>query len=235
LDSWKRLTHDVVSCECCPRLRTHCAEIARVKRRAFRDQTYWGRPVPGFGDPNARVLICGLAPAAHGANRTGRMFTGDDSGNWLYAALHRAGLASQPGATATDDGLTLHGAYITASARCAPPDNKPTPAELTACAPFLDRELALLPNLRVAVALGHIAWSTMLACALRADPESVSSPRPKFAHGAQTRVRLRAGGPLVALLGCYHPSRQNTNTGRLTREMLDAVIGDTPLFLKNSE
>jgi len=196
-----------------------------VKRRAFRDQTYWGRPVPGFGDRNARVLICGLAPAAHGANRTGRMFTGDDSGHWLYAALHRAGFASQPHATATDDGLTLRGAYITASARCAPPDNKPIPAELAACAPFLDRELALLPNLRVAVALGHIAWSTLLACALRADPSSVSSPRPKFGHGARARIRLRAAGPLVTLLGCYHPSRQNTNTGRLTREMLDAVIG----------
>jgi uracil-DNA glycosylase family 4 len=233
LDPWTRLTRDVVSCERCPRLRKHCVEIARVKRRAFLDQTYWGRPVPGFGDRNARVLICGLAPAAHGANRTGRMFTGDDSGNWLYAALHRAGFASQPASSSTEDGLTLRDAYITASARCAPPDNKPTPSELAACAPFLDRELALLPDLRVVVALGHIAWSTMLACALRADAASVPSPRPKFGHGAQTRLRLRARGPLVALLGSYHPSRQNTNTGRLTRAMLDDVLkGTVPFFLQ---
>lgn len=224
MDSWERLTEEIVSCERCPRLRGYCTEIAHVKRRAFRDQTYWGRPVPGFGDINARVLLCGLAPAAHGANRTGRMFTGDDSGNWLYAALHRAGFATQPGATDVGDGLVLRGAYITASARCAPPDNKPTPAELAACAPFLDREVALLTRLRVVVALGGIAWTTMLNCARRADPASLPSPRPAFHHGAEARIRIGAGGEPVTLLGSYHPSRQNTNTGRLTRPVLDSVL-----------
>jgi len=224
LDSWERLNGEIVSCTRCPRLRAHCDEIARVKRRAYRDQTYWGRPVPGFGDPNARVLLCGLAPAAHGANRTGRMFTGDDSGHWLYAALHRAGFASQGSSTGAGDGLSLKDAFITASARCAPPDNKPTPAELAACAPFLDRELVLLARVRVVVALGQIAWTTMLGRARSIDPGSVPSPRPAFAHGAETRVRIRAGAPAVTLLGSYHPSRQNTNTGRLTRPMLDAVL-----------
>jgi len=224
LDSWGRLTGAIVSCELCPRLRAHCLEIARVKRRAFKDETYWGRPVPGFGDHEARVLLCGLAPAAHGANRTGRMFTGDDSGNWLFAALHRAGLANQPGSTRGDDGLKLQGAFITASARCAPPDNRPTPVELATCAPFLDREIAMLTRVRVVVALGQIAWNTMLGHARRIDPASVPSPRPKFGHGAETSIRLRAGAPPVVLLGSYHPSRQNTNTGRLTRPMLDSVL-----------
>ena len=224
MDSWARLRDDVVSCERCPRLRAHCVEVARVKRRAFRDQTYWGRPVPGFGDVEARVLICGLAPAAHGANRTGRMFTGDDSGNWLYAALHRAGFATQPDASGVADGLQLRNAYITASARCAPPDNKPTPAELAACVPFLEREIAMLTNLRVVVALGRIAWTTILGCSRRADPSVFPSPAPAFGHGAETSIRIRANAPPVALVASYHPSRQNTNTGRLTRSMLDDVL-----------
>jgi len=221
---WDRLNGEIVSCARCPRLRAHCEEVARVKRRAFRDQTYWGRPVPGFGDTRARVLFCGLAPAAHGANRTGRMFTGDDSGNWLYDALHRAGFATQPTSSGEGDDLALRDAFITASARCAPPDNKPSPAELAACAPFLDRELALLDRVRVVVALGQIAWNTTLQCALRVDPASLPSPRPKFGHGAEARVRIAAGGARVTLLGSYHPSRQNTNTGRLTRAMLDGVL-----------
>jgi len=224
LDSWERLNREIVSCARCPRLRAHCEAIARVKRRAFRDQIYWTRPVPGFGDRGARLLICGLAPAAHGANRTGRMFTGDDSGNWLYAALHRAGFASQPISTGAGDGLTLRDAFITASARCAPPDNKPTPSELAACAPFLDRELALLEDVRVVLALGQVAWRTTLAHALRFDPTSVPSPRPKFGHGAESRIRIGTRGAQVALLASYHPSRQNTNTGRLTRAMLDDVV-----------
>jgi uracil-DNA glycosylase family 4 len=170
------------------------------------------------------VLLVGLAPAAHGANRTGRMFTGDDSGNWLYAALHRAGFASQPTATGEDDGLELRDAFITASARCAPPDNKPTPEELAACSPFLEREFALLDRVRVVVALGQIAWNATLRHAARVDPAACPSPRPKFGHGAQTSVRVRAAGPLVALLASYHPSRQNTHTGRLTRTMLDAIF-----------
>jgi uracil-DNA glycosylase family 4 len=218
------LNDDIVSCTRCPRLRAHCEEIARVKRRAFRDQTYWGRPVPGFGDTRARVLICGLAPAAHGANRTGRMFTGDDSGNWLYAALHRTGFASQQAARDRDDGLALRDAFITAAARCAPPDNKPSPRELAACAPFLIREIELLDRVRVVVALGQIAWTTMLRCGVRVGDASVPSPRPRFAHGAEARLRIRAGDAPVTLLASYHPSRQNTNTGRLTRPMLDAVL-----------
>ena len=223
-DPWPRLEREIVGCTRCTRLREHCEAVARTKRRAFRDETYWGRPVPGFGDRLARVLLVGLAPAAHGANRTGRMFTGDDSGSWLYAALHRAGLASQPESTSSHDGLRLEGAFITASARCAPPDNKPAPSELAACAPFLDREIELLAEVRTVVALGRIAWDTVLRRALRVDPGSVPSPRPRFAHLAETEVALRAPGTRVALLGSYHPSRQNTNTGRLTRSMLDAAL-----------
>ena len=193
-----------------------------MKRRAFREETYWGKPVPGFGDRRARILLVGLAPAAHGANRTGRMFTGDDSGNWLYAALHKAGLANQPGSRHAEDGLALRSAFITASARCAPPDNKPTPEELAHCAPFLDREIELLPDLNVVVALGKIAWDTVLRRAARSG--EVRRPRPCFGHGEVASVRLVAGGPEVALVGSYHPSRQNTNTGKLTRAMLDDVL-----------
>jgi len=195
-----------------------------VKRRAFKDQAYWGKPVPGFGDRRARVLLVGLAPAAHGANRTGRVFTGDRSGDWLYSALHRVGLANQPHSTDQKDGLRLRSVYVTAAARCAPPGNRPTPAELEACAPYLDRELELLRSIRVVVALGKIAWDTVIGCARRVDPASVPRPRPLFGHGAETRLPLRDGGRPVPVLGSYHPSQQNTQTGRLTRPMFDAIL-----------
>jgi uracil-DNA glycosylase family 4 len=169
-------------------------------------------------------VLVGLAPAAHGANRTGRMFTGDDSGAWLYAALHRAGLASEPRSTDVRDRLVLRSAFITASARCAPPDNKPTPQELRNCAPFLDRELDMLVDARVVIALGKIAWDTVLRRASRVDADAVPSPRPAFGHGAVATVPIRRVAAAVTLLGSYHPSRQNTNTGRLTRPMLDAVL-----------
>ncbi len=221
---WARLEGEIVSCERCPRLRTHCLEVARVRRRAFRDQEYWGRPVPSFGDRGARVVLVGLAPAAHGANRTGRMFTGDRSGDFLYEALHRAGIASRPRSASRDDGLKLQGAFITAAARCAPPDNRPTPGELEACRPFLKREIGLLEEARVIVALGAVAWDAVLRVAREADPGSVPRPRPRFGHEAAARVLLRTGSPEVLLLGSYHPSRQNTQTGRLTPAMLDRVL-----------
>lgn len=203
----------VVACERCPRLRAHCRRVAREKKRAFRDWDYWGRPVPGFGDPRARVLIVGLAPAAHGANRTGRMFTGDSSGDWLYEALHRFGFANQASSRSRDDGLILRDCYITAAARCAPPDNRPTPAERTRCRPYLVEEIALLRRVRVVVVLGRMAYEAWLRAAgwwegLR------PAERPRLAHGATTRL------PDGMLFVCsYHPSRQNTNTGKLTRAM----------------
>jgi uracil-DNA glycosylase family 4 len=222
--AWSRLDRDVVRCERCPRLIAHCREVARVKRRAYLDEDYWGRPLPGFGDRRARILLLGLAPAAHGANRTGRMFTGDRSGDWLYRALHRAGLANQPTSVSRDDGLKLRGAYISAACRCAPPGNRPTRDELERCAPYLDRELELLGGLRVVLALGGIAWDTALRCARRVAPGDVPRPRPRFGHGAESRLRLRAGAPLW-LVASYHPSQQNTLTGRLTEPMLDRVVG----------
>jgi uracil-DNA glycosylase family 4 len=185
----------------------------------FRDWTYWGRPVPGFGDPAARVLVVGLAPAAHGGNRTGRIFTGDESGNWLYAALHRAGFANQPTSVHRDDGLALHDVWVTAAARCAPPANKPTRTELGTCRRWLLAELALLTRVQVAVALGRVAYETVLAVEA-ARGFTVARPRPSFAHGAEHRL---ASG--LVLLCSYHPSQQNTFTGRLTRAMLDAVFG----------
>jgi uracil-DNA glycosylase family 4 len=221
---WARLERGIVRCERCPRLRAFCREVARVKRRAYRDETYWGKPVPGFGDPAAGILVVGLAPAAHGGNRTGRVFTGDSSGDWLVAALHRAGLANQPTSLARADGLRLHGVFVSAAARCAPPDNRPTPEELRACAPWLDRELELLAKMRVVVALGRIAWDTVLGRSLRVAPESMPRPRPVFAHGAETRLVLREGEAPAIVLGSYHPSRQNTQTGRLTRRMLESVF-----------
>jgi uracil-DNA glycosylase family 4 len=217
-DALERVARDVARCRACPRLVAWREEVARTRRRAYLDEEYWGRPVPGFGDPGARVVLVGLAPGAHGANRTGRMFTGDGSGDFLYAALHRAGLASQPTSRARGDGLALRGAFVTAAARCAPPANAPTPAELARCAPFLDRELALLGGARVLVALGAIAWAACLAHLARTG-RMVPRPRPRFAHGAEVRLD---GAP--ALLGSYHPSRQNTQTGRLTAPMLDAVL-----------
>lgn len=210
------LDREVVACERCPRLRRWCGRVGREKRRAFAGESYWSRPVPGFGDPRARILLVGLAPGAHGANRTGRLFTGDRSGDFLFASLHRVGLASQATSTSRDDGLSLRGAYVTAAARCAPPANRPTPAELARCRPFLLRELDLLQP-RVAVALGGVAWSALLA-ALAARGDAVPRPRPRFAHGAEALV----GG--LVLLGAYHPSQQNTFTRRLVPSMLDAVL-----------
>jgi uracil-DNA glycosylase family 4 len=193
--------------------------VARERVARFRDQRYWGRPVPAFGDPAARLLVVGLAPAAHGGNRTGRIFTGDESGNWLYAALHRAGFANQPTSVARDDGLRLAGAWVTAAARCAPPANRPTPEEIARCRPFLLGELALLTRLRVVVALGKVGHDAFLA-ALRARGDAVPRPAPRFGHGAEHRL---ASG--LVLLDSYHPSQQNTFTGKLTRPMLDAVFG----------
>jgi uracil-DNA glycosylase family 4 len=221
---WTRLERDIVACESCPRLVRHRREVARVKRRAYRDQTYWGRPVPSFGDREARIVLLGLAPAAHGANRTGRMFTGDRSGDWLYGALHRAGLASQAASTAADDGLSLSDAFITAACRCAPPGNRPARAELQNCAPFLDRELELLGRARVVLALGQIAWETALRRARCVAPNAFPKPKPRFGHGAETPLVLRPRRAPIWLLGSYHPSQQNTQTGRLTRPMLDRVI-----------
>jgi uracil-DNA glycosylase family 4 len=208
---------EVVACRACPRLVAWREQVAREKRRAYRDEEYWGRPVPGFGDPSARLLVVGLAPGAHGANRTGRMFTGDGSGDFLYAALHRARVASQPTARTRGDGLALRGAFITAACRCVPPENRPAPAELERCAPFLDRELAAL-DVRAVLALGAIAFDATLA-ALARRGAAVPAPRTRFAHGAEVRL---AGAPVV--VASYHVSRQNTQTGRLTPAMFDAVV-----------
>jgi uracil-DNA glycosylase family 4 len=191
-------------------------QVARQRRAAFRDEEYWGRPVPGFGDPAARLLICGLAPAAHGGNRTGRPFTGDRSGDWLFAALFRAGFASQPTSTHRGDGLRLQDAYITGCVRCCPPANKPTPAERDACLPFLDRELHELSEVRCVVCLGAYAWDGFLRVAQ--ERVALPRPRPRFGHGGEAVVGS------WTLLGCYHPSQQNTFTGRLTEGMLDAVF-----------
>lgn len=196
-----------------------------TKRRAFRDEEYWGRPLPGFGDRRARVLILGLAPAAHGANRTGRMFTGDRSGEWLYAALHRAGLGNRPRSVGPGDGLALSGVFISAACRCAPPGNKPTRDELEACAPFFVRETELLRDLEGVLALGKIAWDAALRRARVVASARVPRPLPRFGHLAESRIPFRADGGHVWLLGSYHPSQQNTQTGRLTRSMWDAVFG----------
>lgn len=216
-----RLNARIEGCTACPRLVTHCRTVARERRRAYRDQEYWGRPVPGFGDPEARLLIVGLAPAAHGANRTGRMFTGDSSGDWLYEALHRSGFARIPTSHSRDDGQEVTDAWITATCHCAPPDNRPTPEELDACRPFLIRELKLMPRLRVVLTLGRIAFDGFFrAQADRGLPPP--RPRPAFGHGAEF-VPWGPDGPVV--VASFHPSRQNTNTGRLTREMWHGVFG----------
>jgi len=224
------LNSQVVACRACPRLVKHREQVAREKRRAFRDQAYWGKPVPGFGDPAARLLLLGLAPAAHGGNRTGRMFTGDRSGDFLFAALHRAGFASQPTSVSADDGLALRGAYLTASVRCAPPANRPLPEEIQGCAPFLQREFALLPEVRLIVCLGGLAFRAAFDLA-RASGYAIPRPRPAFGHGLEVRLDRaadNAGGPArserLTILGCYHPSQQNTFTGRLTPALIDAVL-----------
>jgi len=219
----------VVSCRRCPELRSYCAEIARVKKREHRDLPYWGRPVPAFGDERARLLIVGLAPGAHGSNRTGRPFTGDASGLWLYRALHRAGFADRAESRARDDGLELRDVLITAALRCAPPHNKPTPRQLQRCAPYLDRELSLLPELRVVLGLGAIG-TRAAAEALRRSGYRFDRSL-KFAHGMETVAERAAGSP-ITLLASYHPSRQNTNTGVLTETMFDSIFTRTKVLLK---
>jgi uracil-DNA glycosylase family 4 len=211
------LTSEIVRCRACPRLVAWREQVARDKRAAFRDERYWGRPVPGFGDPDARILVLGLAPAAHGGNRTGRVFTGDRSGDWLFAAMHRAGLANQPTSVSADDGLVLHDAYVAAAVRCAPPANQPTREERDTCAPYLVRELALLDRVRVAVTLGAFAYEVLWRI-LRDDGVELPRPRPRFAHG----LEVPAGR--LTIVGSFHPSQQNTFTGKLTEPMLDAVF-----------
>ena len=213
------LAREVIACEHCPRLREYDVRVAQEKRRAFRDQEYWGKPVPPFGDPHARLLVIGLAPAAHGGNRTGRVFTGDRSGDFLYRALYETGFASQPNAVSRDDGMKLTGAYITAAVRCAPPDNKPLPQEFRNCRPYLARELELLKSLRVVVALGRIAFDTYLTI-LR--DRGVIHSRSAFFFGHDVEHRIAPGEPV--LISSYHPSQQNTSTGKLTAEMLHAVF-----------
>jgi uracil-DNA glycosylase family 4 len=227
-DSLAAAHQAIVRCNRCPRLRTYCEQIARTRKRAYRDETYWGRPVPGFGDPSARLLIVGLAPAAHGANRTGRVFTGDGaggSGDFLMAALHRAGFASLPTSRTADDGLTLNDAYIVSAVRCAPPSNKPLPEEITRCLDHLDAELAHLPRVRVVVALGKIGFDAWLKALNRRGVRI--TPRPQFGHGAVTRM----GRDLPVLVACYHPSRQNTNTGKLTAPMMESVFRKARLLI----
>jgi len=214
-DALAALEREIVGCRRCPRLVAWRELVAREKRAAFADWTYWGRPIPGFGDPAARVLLLGLAPAAHGANRTGRVFTGDRSGDFLFAALHRTGFANQPTSVHAGDGLALRGAWITAAVRCAPPANKPTPAERDTCLPYAARELQLLGSVRVIVCLGAFAWDAALRLVAPA-----ARPRPRFGHGAQFAVDPAS----PVLLGCFHPSQQNTFTGKLTPAMIDAVL-----------
>jgi uracil-DNA glycosylase family 4 len=211
----------VIACKRCPELVAYREAVAREKRRAYRDHEYWGKPVPAFGDPNARLVLVGLAPGAHGSNRTGRMFTGDASGVWLYRALHRAGFASQAQQSDRDDGMTLFDTLVTAAVRCAPPGNKPTPGERAACLPYLVEELAELRGLRVIVTLGKIADDAVHRIVKTSG--AYVSPRAPFKHGAETRIAL-PGSPAATVLASYHPSRQNTNTGVLTEPMLDAIF-----------
>jgi uracil-DNA glycosylase family 4 len=216
------LNQQIIACRRCPRLVEHREAVARRRKREFSSWTYWGRPVPGIGDPRARVLLVGLAPAAHGANRTGRMFTGDGSGDFLTPALYRAGLVSQPTSISRDDGLRYAGLYITAAARCAPPENMPLPSELMNCRPYLLRELELLTELRVVVALGGVGHAAVLQAAVALGWQ-VPTPRPVFGHGARAPLG-RLDGRQITLLDSYHPSRQNTQTGRLTVSMLNAIV-----------
>ena len=216
-DALAALTAEIVECRRCPRLVAWRELVAREKVARFRDETYWGRPVPGFGDPDARMLIVGLAPAAHGGNRTGRVFTGDASGDFLFAAMHAVGLANQPTGRRRDDGLRLTGAYIAAAVRCAPPANKPTPEERRNCQPYLVRELGILTGVRCLVALGAFAWESSFRV-IAATTGDDARPRPRFGHGAVAR----AGGCVV--IGSYHPSQQNTFTGKLTQPMLRDVL-----------
>ena len=207
MSALEALEREIIECRRCPRLVAWREQVAREKRAAFRDQEYWGRPAPGFGDPHARVVLLGLAPAAHGANRTGRVFTGDRSGDFLFAALHATGYANQPTSVHRDDGLRLTDCFITAAVRCAPPANKPLPSERDECGEWLEQEMALLEHARVVVCLGQFAWNV-----------AIPAPRPRFGHGAETRAGR------YAVLGCFHPSQQNTFTGRLTPPMLEDVL-----------
>ena len=225
--SLQQLHCQVVRCERCPRLRTYCVEVARVKRRAFAEWIYWGKPVPGFGDPSAWLWIIGLAPAAHGANRTGRIFTGDRSGDFLFSALHRAGIANQPHSVSRDDGLKLNGCYISATARCAPPDNKPLPVEIANCSSYLDDEWHLLKYKRVIFALGRIAWDASIALARRNGCMVDRTSARGFAHGASIVLCDR-----LALVGSYHVSQQNTFTGRLTNTMFDDALESARTYAK---
>jgi len=220
------LSKEIISCNRCTRLRTHCMEIARVKRKQFLDETYWGKPVPGFGDPKARILVVGLAPAAHGANRTGRMFTGDQSGVWLYRALYRAGFSNQESSLHQEDGLRLRDAYITAIARCAPPENKPTLDEMKTCSLFLKAEIAALSQIQVFLALGQIALRGLY----RVLPDELKSTKglPKFIHGGE--IRLKDGR---VILCSYHPSQQNTFTKKLTEPMFDKIFERAKNFLQS--
>lgn len=219
----------MVECSRCPRLRAHCRAVAREKRKAFAAETYWGKPVPAFGDPDAALVVVGLAPAAHGANRTGRMFTGDRSGKWLYRALHKAGFANQPDSRSIHDGLKLQGAIVTAAARCAPPGNKPTPRELANCSEYLNWEIARLANARVYLALGKIAFDRAYALLKARGLTLPARARPKFAHGA--RVELGGGRWLLA---SYHPSQQNTFTGKLTERMFDSVFREARNLIRKA-
>lgn len=218
MPSLAQLNRALAACERCPRLIAHCRKIAREKRRAYQTEVYWGKPVPGWGDPRASVLLVGLAPGAHGSNRTGRMFTGDGSADFLTPALHRAHFSNSPISIHRNDGLQLTDMYVIAAAHCAPPDNKPTPQELANCRLYFIQHLRLLKHLRVILALGKIAFDSVLATLAEMEVE-IPSPRPQFSHGAEYTV-----GPYT-LIGSYHPSRQNTQTGRLTEGMLDEVLG----------
>ncbi len=226
---FEKLHQTVIACERCARLREYCTEVARVKRRAFRDWTYWGRPVPGFGDPGARLFVIGLAPAAHGGNRTGRIFTGDRSGDFLYRALYETGFASQPESISRDDGMKLRDAYIAAAVRCAPPDNKPNPEEFRNCRPYLERELDLLKRLRVVVALGKIAFDSYLGI-LR--DRGIIRSRSMFLFGHNVEHTAGAASPI--LISSYHPSQQNTSTGKLTAEMLHNVFARARAIIDKS-
>jgi uracil-DNA glycosylase family 4 len=226
----QQVTEAIVGCNRCPRLREYCQQVGREKRRAYRDEEYWSRPVPGFGDPQARLLIVGLAPAAHGANRTGRVFTGDGpggSGDFLMSSLHRAGFANLTTSQRPDDGLVLRGAYIAAAVRCAPPGNKPTPQEIVNCLPYLDGELTALQRVEVIVALGRIGFDAFLQ--VLKGRGATFRPRPTFGHGS---IQPLPNGQ--TLVGCYHPSRQNTNTGTLTATMMDAVFHDARRLISSA-
>lgn len=219
IKSWTAFEKKITACERCPRLRDYCIKVAREKRRAFLNEPYWGRPLPGFGDHGAALVIIGLAPAAHGGNRTGRIFTGDRSGDWLFRALFKAGFANQPTSVARGDGLKLKNAYVTAAVKCAPPDNRPTPLEIANCQPYLEWEIEHLSSGRIFIALGKLAWDQTWRVLAEKDRTFMASPRPKFGHGATVALKGQKW-----LLGSYHPSQQNTFTGKLTEKMFDSVF-----------